>query len=345
MPSGLRVRLHWGKSMKQKRIFVTGANGLLGRAVLDALLEQGHHVVAMTRQADALNSYPQRAQLTLVTGDMLKVEGFANHLQGCDAVIHLAAFHREYLEGSGKADLLERVNVSGTMELIRAAENAGIARFVYVSSAGVMKRSRTPADETTAFETSTRNGYFASKVRAEHAIDQYLATRRPQMKIVIARPSMILGPQDCAPTVAGTFVRNFIEEKNAVVLPGYAVVIDARDVAAALIAMLTVGDSGERFVLGGERFSFLELNQRLERISGVAMPKPRPSYLVALAVMALRGMLGLEVPLAASEIRYMQRLKAPSRQKMRDKLGVDLRPIDETLTATIAWFKAHPSQD
>lgn len=326
-----------------KRIFVTGANGLLGRAVLDALLAQGHHVLALTRQADALKDYPQRERLELVTGDMMAVERFARHLRGCDCVLHLAAFHREYLEGSQDIAQLEAVNVTGTMDLIRASESAGVARFIFVSSAGVMKPTRHPSDEGSAFNTRTKNAYFASKVKAERAIDDYLAHASPRMAIVVARPSMLLGPQDCAPTVAGTFVRNFIEGKNAVVLPGYAVAIDSRDVAAALRAMLEIGESGERFVLGGKRFSFLDLNQRLERISGVAMPKPRPPYSVVLAVMALRGALGLEVPLSATEIRDMQRLREPSHRKMQEKLGITPRPIDDTLADTVAWFKAHPS--
>lgn len=331
--------------MHKKRIFVTGANGLLGRAVLDELLPQDYQVVAMTRQADALETYPRKDRLELVTGDMLAVESFAKHLDGCYGVIHLAAFHREYLEGSEDIARLEKINVAGTMDLIHASERANVERFIFVSSAGVMKRTTASSDEDSPLDTGTKNAYFASKVKAEHAIDQHLSRSNPRMAIVIARPSMILGPQDCAPTVAGTFVRNFIEEKNAVVLPGYAVAIDSRDVAAALRAMIEIGESGERFVLGGKRYSFLDLNERLERIAGVAMPKPRPPYIVALAVMAIRGALGLKVPLAASEIRYMQRLKAPSSRKMQERLGVVPRPIDDTLTDTVAWFKLHPSPD
>lgn len=327
--------------MNVKRIFVTGANGFLGRAVLDALLDKGHQVIAMVRKADALDDYPYKERLHIVTGDMSSVDGFATHLSGCNCVLHLAAFHREYLEGAKDIDQMEKINVTGTMNLIRTAEYANVDRFIFVSSAGVMKRTNSPSDECSILDDRTKNAYFASKVKAEREIDQYLSISRPNMSVVVARPSMILGPQDCAPTVAGAFVRNFIQEKNAVVLPGYAVAIDSRDVAAALIAMIEIGDSGERFVLGGERYSFLDLNQRLEKISGVPMPKPRPPYIVALAMMAARGALGLKVPLAASEIRYMQRLVAPNNQKMKEKLGIVPRPIDETLADTVDWFRTH----
>jgi dihydroflavonol-4-reductase len=138
--------------------------------------------------------------------------------------------------------------------------------------------------------------------------------------------------------------RSLRSRKNAVVLPGYAVVLDARDAAKALVRMMDKGGSGERFVLGGQRFSFLDLNERLERISGVPMPKRRPPYIAACIIMVLRRLLGLEVPLRPSELRYMQHLREPDRDRMEMVLGVKPRPIDETLSATIEWFRSRPGQ-
>ncbi len=329
--------------MTKKRVFVTGANGLLGRAVLDELLTEGYDIRALVRRQDALSDYPNKDRIDQVIGDMENVAGFAPHLAGCDAVMHLAAFHREYLEGSKDLDLLERINVTGTMDMIKASEQAGVTRFIFASSAGVMKRTGRPTNEQSSLDLKTSNAYFASKVRAEKEIDKYLA-KQPAMAVVIARPSMMLGPQDPGPTVAGTFVRNFIESKNAVVLPGFAVVIDSRDVASAMVAMIDLGRSGERFVLGGKKLSFLDLNERLQRLTGVDMPKGRPPYPVAWAVMALRGLLGLTVPLKHSEIRFMQRLVQPDSNKMLQRLRISPRPIDETLNDTVAWFRKHPSK-
>jgi dihydroflavonol-4-reductase len=327
--------------MLGKRVFVTGANGLLGRAVLDELLRQNDEVVALVRRPEALVDHPRRVDLEIVVGDMTDVGGFQANLDGCDIVIHLAAFHREYREGSGDVDPLERINVEGTMQLVKAAEKAGVDRFIFVSSAGVMRPTARLLNEEAVLDLKSGNAYFFSKVRAEQRIDTYLS-QGSRMDILIARPSMLLGPQDHGPTVAGQFVRNFIEGKNAVVLPGYAVVLDARDAAKALVRMVDEGKSGERFILGGQRFSFLELNQRLERLSGVPMPKRRPPYLVACMLMGLRNLFGFEVPLRPSELRYMQHLRAPDSRKMEEMLGIQARPIDDTLSDTIAWFRENP---
>jgi dihydroflavonol-4-reductase len=199
--------------MLGKRVFVTGANGLLGRAVLDELLQSAHQAVALVRRPEALAGHLDRVNAEIIVGDMTNIEGFQAILESCDVVIHLAAFHREYREGAGNRDLLEQINVEGTMQLIEAAERAGVGRFIFVSSAGVMKPTARLLNEEAELDLASHNAYFASKAKAEQRIDAFLS-HKPRMEVLIARPSMLLGPQDHGPSVAGQFVRNFIAGKN-----------------------------------------------------------------------------------------------------------------------------------
>jgi nucleoside-diphosphate-sugar epimerase len=208
-------------------------------------------VVALVRRPEALAGHFGQVNTEIVVGDMTNVADSHGSLVNCDVVIHLAAFHREYREGASSLDRLERVNVEGTMQLIQAAEKAELGRFIFPSSAGVMKSTARLLKEEAELDLANRNAYFSSKARVEQRIDALLS-KIPRIEVLIARPSMLLGPQDHGPAVAGQFVRNFTEGKNAVVLPGNAVVLDARDAAKALVWMMDKGKSGERFVLGGQ---------------------------------------------------------------------------------------------
>jgi dihydroflavonol-4-reductase len=323
------------------RIFVTGATGLLGHAVLPLLQAAGHETRALVRNPDAAARWSGQGSVTPVRGDMLDVPAWQGALEGCDAVLHLAACYTGYITGAAGEDTLMKTNVDATLRLAEAAERHAVGRMVFVSSAGVSRQGKAPIDESTAFDTGTDNAYFLSKIRAEQALDGFLA-QAPRLSIVIARPSMMLGPDDAGPTPTGRFVRAYLRRELPVVLPGRAVIIDARDVAAALLRMLDIGEGGERFVLGGSEIGFADLYALLAQISGVPMPAKRPPYWLALTVMTVLKTLGRDVPVAPRDLRRMQQLIAPDASKMRNRLGVVPRPIEETLKDTVAWFQSRP---
>jgi dihydroflavonol-4-reductase len=222
------------------RIFVTGATGLLGHAVLPLLQSAGHETRALVRNPDAAARWSGQGSVTPVRGDMLNVPAWEGALEGCDAVLHLAACYTGYVTGEAGEDTLMKTNVDATLRLAEAAERHAVGRMIFVSSAGVSRLGKAPIDESTAFDTGTDNAYFLSKIKAEQALDGFLA-KAPRLSVVIARPSMMMGPDDPGPTPTGRFVRAYLRRELPVVLPGRAVIIDARDVAAAFLRMLDIG--------------------------------------------------------------------------------------------------------
>ncbi len=159
--------------------FVTGATGLLGANLVRELARQGWRLKVLARSRAKLDRILDGITLDAVIGDMEDVAGFAATLQGCDTLFHCAAYFREYYSPGQHQEKLERINVRGTIELLDAAERAGLSKVVYVSSAGVLGHSPSSGtvNESAPYALETSNLYFRSKIHAEQRLFDWLRSR------------------------------------------------------------------------------------------------------------------------------------------------------------------------
>ncbi len=328
------------------KAFVTGGTGLLGWNLVDRLLEQGHSVKALVRSEERAKLLPDGGRrVGVVIGDLEDVSAFADALADCDVVLHCAGYHREYSEVGDHREALRRINVDATVNLVKAAREHGVGNFVFVSSNGATGSppNGSPQNESCAYDDHTDNLYFRSKIEAEKAIEAILS-EDPAMRVVLIRPAMMVGPNDLGPSPAGQVLRRLLGGEMPVVLPGNLVVVDARDVASAVLAAVTRGVSGDRFIVGGRAISFLELATVVEAASGVPMPRRRPPYPLARAMLTLASIAGRvsgqTVPVSPADLRRMRNLRAPDSSKARAVLGVEFRPLTDTLRDTVAWIRA-----
>lgn len=158
------------------KVFLTGATGFVGRGILERLMAEGHETVCLTRAAsrDRLpNSKDTHAKITQATGDLFDKQSLIDAMQGCDAVIHLVGIIREQ---PGKGVNFSRIHVEGTKNVLEAAKQAGIKRFVHMSALGARHNAT--------------SAYHRTKYEAEQLV---IASGIPY---VIFRPSVIFGPGD-----------------------------------------------------------------------------------------------------------------------------------------------------
>ncbi len=329
------------------KAFVTGSTGLLGSNLVRQLLEQGHSVVALARSPEkARKQLGASPQLAVVKGDLEDIAAFAPHMAGCDVLFHTAAYFRESFGRGDHWSMLERLNVRGTIDMLNAAERLGLKKVIYVSSSGVIGApvSGTVSDESAPVNAAAAtNLYFKSKVVAEEAVALWQKTH--SLPVVLILPTWIHGPGDAAPTAAGQIVRDFLGGKLPAVPPGGSPVVDARDAAAAMIAAVERGRSGERYIINNRLASLAELTQLLERVSGVAAPKVHLPYLAAIMVAwvseRIASLTGKESSVTVNGIRTLQYNFELSSAKAVRELGVSFRPFDETLRDSVAWQRAH----
>lgn len=324
------------------RAFVTGATGLLGSAVVTHLLERGDDVVALARDRAKADDLLDTAHLTVVEGDLDDVPAFADALEGTDLLVHAAAYFREYDGTADDEGLLRRRNVDATVALLRAAHKRGVAVSVHTSSSGVVGAAAdgAPGDETaTPAPIATRNRYFASKIAAEMAVDALL---RDDAHVVVVRPGFMIGPRDAGPTGGGRLVLDAATGRLPGVPRAHMNTVDARDVAAAILAAADKGRPGERYNVAGPLLPIADIPRIAARLVGVRPPRELPDPVldvVALASELWGRATGSQNQLVNRTTVATVRGQQPvSSVKAEEQLGFRPRPLVESVRDALAWY-------
>jgi dihydroflavonol-4-reductase len=218
-----------------------------------------------------------------------------------------------------------------------------VRRFIHTSSAGTigMKPDGSPGDEgTPPSAEQLRNLYFKSKVDGDAKIRGWKG--KGGMAVIEILPGWMWGPGDAAPTAAGRMAQDFLAKKIPGIVSGGTCIVDARDVAAAMVAALERGKAGEKYIVGGEFHTIEEVLQSLEKVSGVPAPKmrlPHPLVMTFAFVQEIIGRLtGREVLVTREGVRIMHAAHRVSSAKAQRELGVTFRPLEQTLRDVLGWF-------
>ena len=170
------------------RCLVTGGGGFLGGAIVDLLLEKGWQVISYSRSA-----YPalQDKGVKCVKGDLADEEALKAACQSVDVVFHVAAKAGMW----GPYEEYHRANVVGTQNVIKACQEASVARLVYTSSPSVVfdGRDMEGVDESVPYPPHYESHYPKTKAIAEKAV---LKANSERLATCSLRPHLIWGPGD-----------------------------------------------------------------------------------------------------------------------------------------------------
>ena len=290
------------------KVLVTGGTGFVGPHVVRAIQDAGHDVRALVRKG----SVPGVAR---AEGDMTDPESLRRAAHGVDAVVHLVAIRQ------GREEQFQRIMVDGTRDLLAAARDAGVGRFVHMSALG------------TTEETKDLVPYYRAKWLQEGLV------RESGLEHVIFRPSFVFGKD-------GGIIPTF--RRLAKVAPVTPIIGSGKqriqpiwidDVAAYFARSLVKPEATNRtFELGGpDVVSWDEFWTRLKRALGVR----RPSLHVPMAFMRANALvterLPGDIPLTRDLLKMLEHgNNVVTNTDAVETFGLPLVPLDEQLRRVAA---------
>ncbi|MBV8988694.1 MAG: SDR family NAD(P)-dependent oxidoreductase [Solirubrobacterales bacterium] len=324
------------------KILVTGASGFVGSHTVKALVQGGHEVRASARSTDrvrcALAPLDCADRVETVEADVTDEAGVRAALDGCDAVIHAAAAYtfdprrgRELIEG----------NVRGAELVLGAACELGLDPVVHVSSYVALLPGSPPLTADSPLGQPP-TAYARSKARSEQVARGLQAQGKP---VTIVQPGMVWGPDDPALGESSQFARSAMKVMLPFAPPGSVPVVDVRDLAAVLAALLEAGRGPRRYLATGELVPLREIVRITAETTGRKGPRgTMPRSLVLLTgrladglqrVIPTRLPLGYQGPWTA-----LHGIPCNASPTTRE-LGVRFRPAQESIADTAHWLIDH----
>ena len=220
-------------------VLVTGASGFIAKHIVRELLDNDYTVKASVRSqrgCDQVAALFPDAQLSFVTLDLMKDDGWTEALEGVDVLMHTASPFPS--AAPRNPEELIRPAVDGTLRALKAAQTAGVQRVVLTSScAAIYKDSTKPRMAVSTRDNWTdptgpdTSAYEASETLAERAAWNFVALH-PEMKLTTINPGGVFGPpMDKHFGTSLAYVEQFLSGQAPAVPHMNAPGVDVRDVA------------------------------------------------------------------------------------------------------------------
>lgn len=326
--------------------FVTGATGYIGSRLAQRLVEDNHQVTALVRDPAKATTLAEQG-VRLVQGDITQKESMRAAMAGSeeanlegakvDGVFHLAAM---YALGQQDNHRMQAVNVEGTRNVLELAQECGIARVVYTSTATVFSNTHGQVvDETYhhAYEDGFVNEYERSKWLAHYHVAQPMM--QAGLPLIIVMPSLVYGEDDSS--AIGNMLRQYLQG-NLHFSPKHCAYSWAHveDVVNGHILAMEKGTLGQEYILSGVNASLESVLELAQAITGIPAPRLRLSPSMMRATEKLAHLANAFYPLSTSYHPEVLRSTAgvtylSSHAKASTALGYEVRSLREGLRTVL----------
>jgi dihydroflavonol-4-reductase len=316
--------------------FITGGYGFLGQYIVQAVHAHDPRaelrVLIRTPRKTYLN-INKLERVTWIRGELTEPESFAEHLKGADVVIHNAAM---VSFTPTKKQVIFDSNVLGTRNLSRAAREAGVRTFIFISSISAVE-FRPP---------QITNETFLPDLEVKRKFDIYGYTKRlseielnemkDDMRVIILNPSVILGPGSERVKSSVNVIRKFP------ILPMMDYInafVDVRDVADAVILALRKGKSGERYIVSAHNKSMVEFTRKVVNHLGKkthVFPLSQSGLKIVDGVVGLLDLLHINPGIRRPSLINID--KPCSSEKITSEMGWEPKfTLDQSIADSVDW--------
>jgi dihydroflavonol-4-reductase len=321
------------------RALVTGGTGFVGSNIALRLVER-HWDVRILQRPGSSRELLEGGPFEFVTGDVLEPESLIPAMRGVDVIFHAAGVVDYWRQG---VERMYQVNVEGTRNVMEAALRSGIDRVVHTSSTAALGiHPNVLVDETFTFNVKPqRFVYGHSKYLSEGIVLEYVKKGLPA---VMVNPTTVLGPRDVRKVSCGMVVEVIKHCAPPLIPPGGLNVVPICDAAQGHIEAAMKGRVGERYILGGENMSHLQLYQTIADVVGCGMklkvmPRWQVSFIAGLTDM-LQPQTSGPVPLTGDRLRLESQFFYYDGTKARAAFDMPKTPLRTTIGRTYEWYEA-----
>lgn len=321
--------------------FITGATGFIGSHVALRLLRKGWRVRALQRPGSPAPNL-EDAAIEWCPGDIRRPEELRSAMAGCDHLFHVAADYRLWAKDPEE---IYETNVTGTINVLEAAQFNRVKRVVYTSSVGALglRTDGHPANESTPVSLDQMIGHYKkSKYLAERETERFVAQGLP---VVIVHPSTPVGPGDHKPTPTGKIIVDFLNRRMPAYLDTGLNLVHVSDVAEGHLLAMECGRVGEKYILGNRNLTLAEIFALLEKVSGVPAPRYRLPYCPILFLghifQAVSKITGREPLIPYEGVKMARKFMFFDASKAVRELGLPQTPVEAALAEAVTWFRDH----
>jgi dihydroflavonol-4-reductase len=276
--------------------------------------------------------------IEFMSGSVLDAEDVSRAVEGVDVVYHLAA----KIDLSPKKDpMMYPINVEGTRKVVDACLSRGL-RLVHTSSHHALVREPLdqPLTEDKPLALNEKCEYHRSKAIGETIV---LDACERGLDAVIVNPGSMIGPHDYEPSIIGAVLIDMYFGRIPVLLEMLSDYVDVRDVADGMIAATDKGRCGERYLLTGDVIPTMEMVSLFGDLTGAKVPTRALPLWVGWVLLpfALAGsaVTKKEPFITADMLRASVSNAVVSHDKAHRELGYSIRPLRESLTNALAWYR------
>jgi dihydroflavonol-4-reductase len=324
------------------KVVITGGAGFVGRATVRAAVEAGHQVRVVSRDAWPSGSMFDRLGVDVVTGDAQESAVIDRALDGMDVLVQAAATYR-YDRKAGPA---MANNAALARTILEAAARAKTPKVIDISSLVVFALGHSPVTEDTPLtgpgDPGWTDPYLRSKVASELVGRELEAAGLPRVTV---HPGTVIGPEDTAMGTSSGFVTNLLG--GGLSIDSRAPWVDVRDVAQAIVLAFDK-PAGSHYLLTSGVATHREVAALLDELTGLRPSRRFMSAGMVRSFARLNDLFGgrlSPLPAGNSIDWLLDNAAAVDTGRSRADLGLEFRPLRETLADTIRWWAEHDMVD
>lgn len=333
--------------MSERKVFITGATGLVGSHVLVELSKDDQvEIFAAKRATSNLETVAQLFKHYNKENEFDKIKWVdfnledVNSMPQVDEVIHTAA-----VVSFNPADYnaMTKTNVEATQKLLKIAKDSGVKKFGFISSIASLGRTKVSNqyNEQSPWSDSSANSFYSkTKYQSEKMV---IEANSAEMKTFIINPGVILGPCDWNKS-SGTIFRTAIKGMKFYT-KGVNGFVDVRDVANGMLTVMKKGKPSEKHIVVGENISYRDVFSKIARNTTRKVPSiyaPKWMTEIGWRIAKLKASLKKESPVLTKEsartahgLNYYDNTKLPSLE------GFQYHTIEDAIQNAVQFLKSN----